>query len=327
MSYLCTCMRQIRKNNSLLANISAVVGILLIPVLTFCTAKGSSKATPKITEILADTISHIVTEYPGEIGVAIIINDKDTVTVNDRSIYPMMSVFKLHQALAVCNNFDLRGADLDSVIFADRRRLDPETWSPMMKEHTEDRIVLSVRDLLHYILALSDNNASNLIFERLVSVEEADKYIATLIPRQSFRIAYTESEMSADHTKAYSNFTSPLGAVTLINRLFTEKLVSCEKQSFIKKALQERLVGQDRIVAPLSGKDGMMIAHKTGSGYRDENGILAAHNDVAYICFPDGFHYSLAVFVKDFDGDEAEASKAIARISGVVCALLGKDNS
>ena len=53
-------------------------------------------------------------------------------------------------------------------------------------------------------------------------VAQTDSFIATLIPRSSFQIAYTEEEMSADHNKAYSNYTSPLGAAMLMNRLFTE---------------------------------------------------------------------------------------------------------
>jgi len=36
-----------------------------------------------------------------EVGVAIIADGKDTVTVENNRRYPLMSVFKLHQALAV----------------------------------------------------------------------------------------------------------------------------------------------------------------------------------------------------------------------------------
>lgn len=159
------------------------------------------------------------------------------------------------------------------------------------------------------------------MFERLVSVEETDSLITTVIPRSSFQITYTESEMSADHAKAYSNYTSPLGAAILMNRLFTDSLVSRDKQDFIKKTLGECETGKDRIVAPLLGKEGVTVAHKTGSGYT-ENGILAAHNDVAYISLPNGTHYTLAIFVKDFKGDETQASKIAAKISAAVYSLL-----
>lgn len=58
-----------------------------------------------------------------------------------------------------------------------------------------------------------------------------------------------------------------------------------------------------------------MIAHKTGSGYINGRGELIAHNDAAYITLPDGRHYSIVVFVKDFPGKEAEASELISRMA------------
>lgn len=296
----------------------AAVALLTIRKSTECDIE---KALP--TDTLSDSISRIAASYPGEIGVAVIIDGSDTVTVNDRSVYPMMSVFKVHQALAVCNSFDRDGLSLDTILTVSRGDLDPKTWSPMMKEHQEDTFSLPVRELLHYTLIQSDNNASNLMFDRLADVAETDSFIATLIPRESFGIAYKESDMATDHRRAYSNYTSPSGAAMLINRLFTDSLVSHEKQSFIMKSLGECETGKDRIAAPLLGKENVSIAHKTGSGY-SENGILAAHNDVAYISLPNGVRYTLAVFVKDFRGNESQAAKAAAEISAAVYAVLSQ---
>lgn len=160
------------------------------------------------------------------------------------------------------------------------------------------------------------------MFKNILNTAQTDSFIAKLIPRSSFQIAYTEEEMSADHDKAYSNYTSPLGAAILMNRLFTESLISNEKQNFIKNTLTECKTGVDRIVAPLLDKEGVVIAHKTGSGYVNENGILVAHNDVAFIRLPNNKYYTLAVFVKDFKGNEKQAAKIIARISGTVYSLL-----
>lgn len=165
------------------------------------------------------------------------------------------------------------------------------------------------------------------MFKNMLNTAQTDSFIAKLIPRSSFQIAYTEEEMSADHDKAYSNYTSPLGAAILMNRLFTESLISNEKQDFIKNTLTECKTGVDRIVAPLLDKEGVVIAHKTGSGYVNKNGILAAHNDVAFIRLPNNKHYTLAVFVKDFKGNEKQAAKIIARISGtvfIIDSILGK---
>ena len=279
-------------------------------------------ANPPLTNVLTDSISQIVSACPGEIGVAVIVNNRDTVKVNNKSVYPMMSVFKVHQALALCNDFDNKGISLDTLVNINRDKLDPKTWSPMLKDYSGPVISLTVRDLLRYTLTQSDNNASNLMFKDMVNVAQTDSFIATLIPRSSFQIAYTEEEMSADHNKAYSNYTSPLGAAMLMNRLFTEGLIDDEKQSFIKNTLKECKTGVDRIAAPLLDKEGVVIAHKTGSGDVNENGVLAAHNDVAYICLPNNISYTLAVFVKDFKGNESQASQYVAHISAVVYSLL-----
>lgn len=274
-----------------------------------------------LTEILADSISRIVAGCPGEIGVAVIVNGTDTVSVNDKCVYPLMSVFKVHQALAVCDRCDRKGTSLDSLMAIRRDELDPVTWSPMREERTELSFALSIGDLLRYSLVQSDNNASNILFDRLVNVEETDIFIARLIPRSSFRLVCTESEMAADHSKAALNRTSPLGAAILVDKLFTETLVSRRNQDYIAACLRECATGQDRIAAPLLGKTGVVIAHKTGSGYTD-NGILAACNDVAYIVLPNGVHYTLAVFIKDFPGAESEAARITARISAAVYSLI-----
>lgn len=304
--------------------VCGICAAVLLSLVSFsCKAKGNGDATAlPAKQIINDTVSRIVKKYPGEIGVALIIDNTDTITVNNRSIYPMMSVFKVHQAIALCDDFDAKGISLDSVVGMQRFDLDPYTWSPMLKDHSELEIRLPVRDLLRYTLTMSDNNASNFMFRELVGVEQTDSMISTIIPRESFQIVYSEDEMSAQHDRAYSNYTSPLGAAMLMNRLFTDSIISAEKQGFITKTLGECETGKDRIVAPLINKAVIEIAHKTGSGYTNEKVELAAHNDVAYIRLPNGVNYTLAVFVKDFKGDEKGASKAVAEISAAVYSLL-----
>lgn len=270
---------------------------------------------------LEKELTAIADSAKGDVGIALIY-DGDTLTVNNDAIYPMMSVFKLHQAVALCRMFEENGTSLDSVMTLRRSELDPDTWSPMLKDHSDEEISLPMRRLLEYTLIESDNNASNEMFVRLMPPAACDSVIAGIIPRGSFEIRFNEAEMQADHSQAYSNRTSPLGAAILIDRVFTDTLVGKDYQDFIKSALMRCQTGPDKISAALSEREGITIGHKTGSGYRDENGRLAASNDVAFITLPDGRHYSLAVFVKDFDGTDAEAAATIARISEAVIKAL-----
>lgn len=270
---------------------------------------------------LEKELTAIADSAKGDVGIALIY-DGDTLTVNNDAIYPMMSVFKLHQAVALCRMFEENGTSLDSVMTLRRSELDPDTWSPMLKDHTGEEISLPMRRLLEYTLIESDNNASNEMFVHLMSPAACDSVIAGIIPRGSFEIRFNEAEMQADHSRAYSNRTSPLGAAILIDRVFTDTLVGKSYQDFIKSALLRCQTGPDKISAALSETEGITIGHKTGSGYRDENGRLAASNDVAFVTLPDGRHYALAVFVKDFDGTDAEAAATIARISAAVIKAL-----
>lgn len=282
---------------------------------TSCDTRDKS-GTP--TAALRDSLQTIADSYPGEIGIAVLTDEGDTIAVNNENKYPLMSVFKLHQAISLCDMFAQCGTSLDTVLCVERAALNPDTWSPMLKDHSGETISISVRDMLRYTLMQSDNNASNYLFAHMQPVAEVDSFIATVIPRRSFRLSVTEADMWDNHALCYENCSSPLGAAILINRLYTDSIIPRADRDFICTSLEECRTGLDRIVSPLRKIDGIHIGHKTGSGFRTPDGLLTAHNDVAFVRMPDGRHYALAVLVKDFRGDEAEAAKAIARISASV---------
>lgn len=271
---------------------------------------------------LVDSLERIAADYPAEIGIALITDSGDTLTVNDCDVYPLMSVFKLHQAISLCHLLEQQGRSIDSAVTLRRDSLNPDTWSPMLTDCPEGDITLSLRQLMNYTLQQSDNNASNYLFASLQPVNAVDSFAATLIPRNSFRLTVTEEQMWADHSLCYSNHSSPLAAAMLINRLFTDSILSSANLRFVRDALGQCITGTDRIVRPLAAEPGVSVAHKTGSGYRDQAGILSAHNDVAFVTLSDGTHYALAVLVKDFHGTEAQAADAIARISDTIYRAL-----
>ena len=252
-------------------------------------------------------------------GIALITDRGDTLTINNQAKYPMMSVFKLHQAIALCHTLREGRHTPDSIVTLNRSELNPDTWSPMLADHKEAEIRLPISTLLSYTLRQSDNNVSNYMFAHLQSVAVADSLIATLIPRESFSMVFSEEDMWSNHSLCYRNFTSPLGAALLVERLFADRtfLHPADREMIIAD-LRGCTTGTDRIVAPLSNKLGISVAHKTGSGFRNADGVLTAHNDVGHVQLPDGHHYTLAIFVKDFHGTETEASTHMAKASETV---------
>lgn len=307
--------------NELRYKLTAAGVAALMGAAAACTASGTGEAQERYAG-LRHELQAIADGSSGEVGIAVITDRGDTIVVNNETKYPLMSVFKLHQAIALCHDFERRGAGIDSVVSIPRRELNPHTWSPMLKDYSDSVISIAVDELLRYTLTQSDNNASNYLFDKMTSVTETDSFIATTVPRSSFQLRATEAEMWNDHSLCYENRSSPLGAALLMNRLFTDSIVGGANADFIGTTLQECRTGSDRIAAPLAGLEGVRIAHKTGSGFRGEDGTLSAHNDVAHVMLPDNRYYTIAVLVKDFHGSESEAASVIARVSETVYCKL-----
>lgn len=266
---------------------------------------------------LQEELYAFIDSVPGTIGVAFV-SEGDTVTVNNSVHYPMMSVFKMHEALAVANTLERSGISLDTILSINRVDLDLDTWSPMLKEYTAERFTVPVSKLMEYAVTKSDNNASNLLFRHIVSPTETDAYIRSIAKDTTFRIQYSEAEMKANHALSYCNYTSPLSAALLIKQVMDEPVVGKNYQDSIRQYLSTVTTGQDRLGSVAEGSAIMQFAHKTGSGYRNEAGELMAHNDVGYFRLRDGRSYAIAVLIRDFAGTEAEASAVIADISRLV---------
>lgn len=282
-------------------------------LLLFASCSSSQTPSPSLQEELYA----IVDTVPGTVGIACI-SGTDTVTVNNGVHYPMMSVFKMHEALAVAHSLQENGSSIDTLLHLRRSDLDMNTWSPMLKEYTYEEFDIPVYKLMKYAIVSSDNNASNLLFRHIVSPKETDAFIRSIAEDTSFQICHSEAEMKDNHSLSYLNYTSPKAAALLIRQIFQNELVEKEMQDSIRQYLTAVVTGQDRLGAAVQDNDIKIFAHKTGSGFRNENGELIAHNDVGYFSFPDGRSYSLAVFIRDFNGNEEEASRIIANISKCV---------
>lgn len=273
---------------------------------------------------LEEALEDVIKKVPGKAGVAVIYDSADTLAVNNSDDYPLMSMFKLHQAVAVCMVLDKMNEGLDTVLYINRGDLDPRTWSPMLKEQPAGDFRLSAGELLEYMLIHSDNNASNLLFDRIVSASATDSLIRGLEGCGDFRIVYKEADMKEDVVRSYDNRTSPLAYASLVNRLFTDSVVNHDKQEFVKQAMGNCNTGPDRLASPLKDVPGIAFAHRTGSGYVTPRGVVVAVNDGGYVTLPSGKGYSIAVFVKDYDGSQADAEKLIAEISRVVLDYFNK---
>lgn len=251
-----------------------------------------------------------------QIGVAVIMDGTDTLTFNNDTRYPMLSVFKLHQAVAAIRYCGKHNLPLETPIRIMPDDLPEGTHSPLRDKYPQGDVELTIRELMEYTLQLSDNNACDILFQHTGGVVATDAEIRSL-GLDSFAITATERDMHADWRLCYDNWTTPLEAAKLVDMLFTRRLADKAAQDFIINTMKGCTTGNDRLAAPLLHTPAT-IGHKTGSSGTLSDGLIPATNDVGFVLLPDGRRYSIAVFVKDSREDAAITAGIIADISEAV---------
>ena len=114
---------------------------------------------------LEDQLKQAIKGKKAEIGIAVIIDGKDTVTVNNDIHYPLMSVFKFHQALALADYMGKQQQSLNFELTIKKEDLKPDTYSPLRDSFPQGGFNIDIADLLNYTLQQSDNNACDILFQ------------------------------------------------------------------------------------------------------------------------------------------------------------------
>ena len=263
-------------------------------------------------QTLKEDLENIIRDKKATVGIALIINGKDTLTINNDVQYPLMSVFKFHQALAIAHTFEQERENFDKKILILKDDLKPNTYSPLRDRFPKGNIRLSVHELLKYTLQLSDNNACDILFNRITDIPTTVDYLQS-IGCTDFAIMHNEEEMHQNLEHCYGNWSTPLETARLFEKLFTENLFTTHLQDTLKNILWNCSTGTNRLPAPLPSK--VRIAHKTGTGDRNKRGEIIGLNDAGFVLLPDGQHYSLAVFVKNSKESDQDTERIIATIS------------
>ena len=269
---------------------------------------------------LESQIRQVTKSIRAQVGVAVIIDGKDTVTVNNDSRYPLMSVVKYPQSLAVAHFLHQHNRPLSTEVFTAKEALHPNTYSPLRDEYPEGNLYLPISCLLEYTLQQSDNNACDILFEYIGGVSYAERYIRSL-GTECLAISKTEEQMYQAPESCYENWSSPLEMARLTDMLFSKELFPSDYQNFIKETMLNCVTGENRLPQPLMNTTAR-IGHKTGTSGLNARGELAGINDVGFVILPDGRRYSIAVLIKDSKETMKATEKVIADISEIVYRYL-----
>ena len=96
-----------------------------------------------------------------------------------------------------------------------------DTWSPMRAAADEVPFDISPVGLLDYSLNMSDNNAADILFDRLLAPAKVDSIVRNDYGAQKFAIGATEAMMHADTSTSRLNRATALDAAKFIYRFFT----------------------------------------------------------------------------------------------------------
>lgn len=287
-------------------------------LLSGCTC---TKSHDSLAPLRAE-IQQIIQDKKATVGVAVIIGGKDTLTVNNTEKYPMLSVYKFHQAVTVCDYLQKKEIPLDTPLFLDKKYFKEGTYSPLRDQRPEGDFKLPIGVLLVCTMQHSDNVACDILFDYIGGVDVVNEYIHSL-GLKDVSIAATEDEMHQDKNKCYENWTTPMEAANLLELFSTQDLYSNKNRHFLRLVMMACETGQDRLAAPLP-TDTIRIGHKTGTSDKNERGEYIGINDIGFVILPDGHRYMIAVFVKDSKEDMATNSKIIADISEAVYKFVCK---
>lgn len=254
---------------------------------------------------LQNEISELLEGFPGEVGVAVVCG-KDTVCINADGHFPMFSVVKFPQALAVTEN-----AQLDEAVPVTADDLKPDTWSPM-REKYPDGENFTVSQIIEYALIESDNNASDILFDRFASPGQVEAFMKDM-GITDCSIKWSEAEQHTDISRCNDNWITPMAAVRLLGK-FHDCRKDNDRCNFIWDTMTRCSTGADRIPKYILDK-AAAIVHKTGTGFDLGDGTVSGVNDIACIVLPDSGHIELAVFIKDAECDGRECEELIAKIA------------
>lgn len=251
------------------------------------------------------------------IGVAVIINGKDTVSVNGNRDFPMMSVVKFPLALTVAHWINTNGMSLNDTVTFSEKAMKEDTYSPMLKKYGKSLNAMTVRELLEWSLVESDNNAADILLHRVGGTSGVTSIMRQMGISDEIVIGASEEDMHRDPYLSYLNRTTPLAMAQLFDRFYHELRNASQSYSEISVMLEQCRTGLDRLAFPLLPTNAL-IGHKTGTGFPTPEGRIFAVNDCGYVNLPNGTRYSVAVFVADSNYDIATTSAIIAEVSKIV---------
>lgn len=291
--------------------------ITLLSVLYSCSATAQQTPEKEVATVadLKTNLEKFLRPYKATVGISVkLLENGETLTINDTAHHPTLSVYKFPLALAVLNQVDQHKLKLNKKIRVTKEMLHPGTWSPFRDEYPEGKTDATIAELLSYTVSRSDNNTTDILFDLLGGPAVVQQYVSDL-GIKDMAIVANEYQMG-EEGKLYDNWSKSAAMVDLLEQFYTKKVLSEENTTFLLSLMTYTPTGMNRLKGLLPST--AIVAHKTGTSGTNEEGITAAINDVGIITLPNGNHIAIAVFVTNSKESFETNEYIIAHIAGMV---------
>jgi len=264
-------------------------------------------------ELLRKELVQIAGTVEGMVGVGIMhIESRDTFSINGSTRFPMQSVYKFPLALAVLHDIDEGRLAPEQRIHITEDDYFPDTWSPLASKYPEANTDVGLLEILNLTVSQSDNIGCDILFGLVGGPGKAGEYIRGL-GIADISIASTERRMHEDRLVQFQNWCTPVAMTQLLDVYFSREVLSQNSHDLLWKFMVETTTGRHRLRGLLP--EATTVAHKTGTGGRDDENVLSALNDAGILILPDGSAVAITVFITKSPDEEKELEAVVAKIA------------
>lgn len=282
----------------------------------------------------------ITSPLVGRVGVAAqLIGSGEVIAVNGAETFPMASTYKIPAAIAVLKKIEAGGLSLDKMV-----ELEPNDIAAgdnlIALNFVHPGIRLSVANLIEVMITLSDNSATDKVFElaggpaaitasmRTLAItgmridRDTRDLMTDMLDMKGPGTAAAVADFVRENPRAAAKFatlskdpayeadprdqSTPLAMLDLLTQIDGGKAVGGTSRDFLLASMSRTSTGAGRIKALLPR--GTPVAHKTGT-----SGGVA--NDVGFVTLPDGRRFAIVVFTKSSDTPPPDRDRAIAEVA------------
>lgn len=269
--------------------------LLMGLTLCFIAAQNAHTSTTSM-----ESIDRAIAGFDGTVGLAARnLDTGEEIVVNGDMRFPTASTIKTAVMVEAWQQA------IDGVISMDTlvtlRESDKVGGSGVLSGMSEG-LALKVRDLVHLMIVLSDNTATNMLVNRLGTKKIDDRLVGygltqTKIFRPTFRDG--KPDVFPELEREFGlGMSTPREMAKLMALIANGRAVNAEASKAMLATLRRQ---QDRAMIPRLLPPGVQVANKTGTDSEklpDERGRRGAIRADAAIVTGDGLRYVIAIFVR-----------------------------